>query len=181
MHYTAKVEQWDISAADPPEETPGDFDDTADEEPQFSSTRPFIFESKAYRDLVERLSANILLTERVGVIVNIRHDILDNLETYPKDHGYKLSTSIAGFDMLWTPLDFVKQQFPNTSTPRLGDILVYTGMEIDAHGSTCEQYIQQSWGAVGMEVLRGLEEVLCKERIGQLFECKFFMTYAFHD
>lgn len=123
-----------------------------------SKARDFLLESRAYQELVERLRAEIILTERDGLIIDdIRGTILDALKDYPKENGYKVSNHKVWFCLEWSPVEFLQRQFPGGSIPRIGDILVFTGSEVDAQGSTCEQYIRQTWGSIGIEVLHGLE------------------------
>jgi hypothetical protein len=159
-------------------------EDTVDDEDysisQFSKAKEFLLKSRAYNDLVERLRAEVLLTERKGTIIDeIRDTILDRLENYPKKNGYNLSACTVMFEVLWNLPEFLKRQFPGISTPKVGDILVYTGLDVDGQGSTCEQYIRQTWGTAGIEVLRGIEEAVRREQLGQEYKCKS-VSYPSH-
>jgi hypothetical protein len=91
---------------------------------------------------------------------------LNMLTTYPKTR-YSISACRALFEVVWNPSQFLKHQFPSTSTLKLGDVLVYTGLQVDAQGSTCEQYIRQTWGTTGIEILRGLEKAVRREPLGK--------------
>ncbi|KUJ09813.1 uncharacterized protein LY89DRAFT_740880 [Mollisia scopiformis] len=180
IDWKDKIANWDVIGADtlgrvPADVVPSAPEDVIDDEDysisQFSKAKIFLLESVAYRNLVEGLTAELLLSSRDETIINdVRNTVLDGLEKNPKKNGYNISSCVVQFEMLWTPISFLKGQFPDVPTPKIGNILVYTGSEFDAQVSTCEQYIRQTWGAAGVEVLRALEEVIHREQIGVKFK-----------
>jgi len=181
IHWQEKISGWvttDSDALEDPTRSPESFhlEDEIDDEDysisQFSEARKFLIESQAYQWLVERLQAELHLTSRTGRVLNeIRSQILRVLGANPIHSGYNINHNTAEFKLMWSPMDFLKRQFSSTPAPILGDIIVLNGTEVDAQCSTCRHYVQQIWGVMGTETLRGLQEGVAKGVIGETLEC----------
>jgi len=179
LSWKEKVFEWNPTNADVFEESTSDFvsnvENGVDDEDysitELSEARKFLFESRAYQWLIEKLRAEFVLTDRKGTALNeIRYELLRGLAVYPRRSGYNLLTPVAEFQIVWSPISFLSRQFPHTSAPALGEIIVLNGAQVDAQASTCAQYIQQTWTATGVEILRLLERVVARGVKGEAYE-----------
>jgi hypothetical protein len=79
--------------------------------------------------------------------------------------SHSLSTPVKILYVVeWEVLQYLNHYFPKSQT--LGPLLTLTGSAIDSQATACEDYLKETWPAVGLTLVFALEEYLRLREIG---------------
>ena len=73
-------------------------------------------------------------------------------------HHEKPNHCTITYELVWELPSYLRKYFP--AKQRLGSILTLTGGTVDAFGSSCKDYLENTFPAIGLSVLKCLEKML---------------------
>ena len=159
-----KITGWNVDGIEPPIiPDPVDqevFPDDSDSTISYPDALHFLVNSRPFKRLISSIKTSLALTPRDGTLMNnISKRIVEEFSRLSHKPGTTQQYT-ATFKLVWDPMQFLAQTYPEDLNQDLAGVIVIVGDAIDAQATTCENYMRQTWPLTGLGTLLGLQRVL---------------------